>query len=159
MINLTTSAATKLEQIYKTAQELPDDASVRHNLTATQYCQLRSWGEDVLQAFTIRTLNLSELRAQSLLDQKAAAVYAVMQSVNQLMGLIHLTAEETDIVPGHVTDDTTVRLLKNLRWLTGRVCPPEHIMLLKDFHQKRPFLSSDTAFHLLLKMISSSSYS
>lgn len=155
MINLTTSAATKLERIYKTAQELPDDASVQDHLTQSQYQMLRQWGEDVLQAFTIRTLNLNELRAQSLLDQKATAVYAVMQSVNQLMGIIHQASDETDIVPGYVADDTTVRLLKNLRWLTGRVCPPEHVMLLKEFHQKRPYLDRNAAFHMLLKVISS----
>ncbi|MCA9997071.1 MAG: hypothetical protein KDE56_15040 [Anaerolineales bacterium] len=148
-----------MEQIHQAAQQLPDDASVRSNLTAEQAMQLRRWGEETVQAFTVRTLYLNELRGQSLLTQKTTAVYAVMQSVNQLMGLRHIPPAETDIVEDgdhRIHDDVTIRLLKNLRWLTGRVCPPECLALLKEFHEKRPFLNRQTAFHLLMTLLANS---
>lgn len=156
---LTTSAATKLEQIHQTAQQLPDDPSVQSNLTPEQAAQLRQWGEETVQAFTIRTLQLNDLRGQSLLAQKSTAVYAIMQSVNQLMALRSLPPDETDIVGDgshRIHDDVTIRLLKNMRWLTGRVCPPECLALLKEFHEKRPFLNRHTAFHLLMTLLANS---
>ncbi|MCB9431003.1 MAG: hypothetical protein H6668_03380 [Ardenticatenaceae bacterium] len=159
MILLTASATTKLEQIHQTAQQLPDDASVRSNLTPEQAMQLRRWGEEMVHAFTVRTLYLNELRGQSLLTQKSTAVYAVMQSINQLMGLRQIPPSETDIVEDgdhRIHDDVTIRLLKNLRWLTGRVCPPECLALLKEFHEKRPFLSRQVAFHLLMTLLANS---
>jgi hypothetical protein len=158
MSYLTASAATKLDQIYQAAQQLPDDLSVRSNLTAEQAAQLRRWGEEVVQASTIRTLHLNDLRGQSLLTQKTTAVYAIMQLVNQLMALRNVPAEDTDIVAdgSRIHDDVTIRLLKNLRWLTGRVCPPECLALLKTFHAKRPFLDRRTAFNLLMTLLANS---
>lgn len=159
MISLTASVAIKLEQIHQTAQELPNDLSVQSNLTPDQAAQLRRWGEEAVQAFTVRALQLNDLRGQSLLAQKSTAVYAVMQSVNQLMALRHVPPAETDIVEDgdhRIHDDVTIRLLKNLRWLTGRVCPPECLALLREFHEKRPFLNRHTAFHLLMTLLANS---
>ncbi len=128
---------------------LLENSSLRDNLTDEQAAALWDWGTVVITQKAALTAQFPDEEANHILEQTSTAVRLIMQGVNDLVGSVGrpLTFD--------VIDDTMMRLLKNLHWLTDRRLTAAQQASRAAFSQARGAGDVDAAFAALLALISS----
>ena len=141
-----TSPRLVRRRMRRVAGKLTEDSSLRDNLSDDQAQQLLDWGLRAVEETAVQTAELSEEDAAPILEEKVTAVRRVMKMANELMGSLDQPVDE-------VIDDQMIRLLKNLRWLTGEPLTRTQEQEWAAFNQFRPGVYRESAFPHLMALI------
>ncbi len=126
---------------------LLENSSLRDSLTDEQAAALLAWGTAVITEKAVLTAQFPDEEANRILEQTGTAVRLIMQGVNDLVGDVGRPLA-FDII-----DDTMMRLLKNLRWLTDRRLTPGQQDQREAYNRARDEGDADAAFAALLALI------
>ena len=129
-------------------EPLWENSSLRDNLTDMQAAALLEWGTAVITERAALTTQFPDEEANRILEQTSTAVRLIMQGVNELVGDVGRP------LAFDVIDDTMMRLLKNLRWLTDRRLTPGQQAQREAYNRARDEGDADAAFAALLALIS-----
>lgn len=128
-------------------EPLWENSSLRDNLTDIQAAALLEWGTAVITKKAALTAQFPGEEAHRILEQTGTAVRLIMQGVNELVG------EVGRPLAFDVIDDTMMRLLKNLRWLTDRRLTLGQQGQREAYNRAREAGDADAAFVALLALI------
>jgi len=131
------------------AESLSENSSLRDNLTDEQAAVLLDWGTAVITKRAGLTALFPDEEANRILEKTSTAVRLIMQGVNDLVGDVGRP------LAFDVIDDTMMRLLKNLRWLTDRRLTAVQQAERETYNRARDEGDADAAFAALLALISS----
>ncbi len=129
-------------------EPLLENSSLRDNLTDEPAKALLGWGTAVITEKAALTAQFPDEDANRIMEQTSTAVRLIMQGVNELVGDVGRP------LAFDVIDDTMMRLLKNLRWLTDRRLTAAQQAQRETYNQARDVGDADTAFTALLELIS-----
>lgn len=135
------------------AEMLGEDGSLRDNLSDDQARMLLQWGSTTLLEKAEQSLALPESEGKKMMEDAATAVRLIMQGVNELVGGVARP------LAFDVIDDTMMRLLKNLRWLTGQPLTSRQQTARNIFDQARDEGDAAAAFRALMALLRDEEFS
>jgi hypothetical protein len=129
-------------------EPLLENSSLRDNLTDEQAAALLAWGTAVINEKAVLTTQFPDKEANRIMEQTSTDVRLIMQGMKDLVGDVGRP------LAFDVIDDTMMRLLKNLRWLTDRRLTSGQQAQREAYNQARDEGDADAAFAALLALIS-----